>query len=953
CSEDVAVWQTDTNTAARPRVTIDEKNDLIYVAWVDDYLDVKMSVSSDGGGTFSTPTSVSDSRRNGRYDPQVEVDSSGKVYVVWADGRTGRVLRGPFNVDDTDIFISNSTDFGQSFGQNLRVNKEYSEILQAHPSLAIDGNDILHLVWDDELLYGEPSILYSSSPNGFDFTDPVFVNFTSRVTDGIGKTHQTPVIDATQSGDILFVSWAESRSGNFNIYLARSDGGEFYPAVSQFGGNHFFDDVLSFNGYRDTGEAVVLDDGNGRLDPGRLNGTDSPDTIVLAGRANLQEDLSGDGLLFYDENADGWGFDDDIVLEMPVLSYPTIEPKMKSSWDNTTGNYVSYLRLLDGFYYDVGMYGTMSIGWFDIAHAKDAGVNPENYGLENGDPVSKAEMKITYRTESGFDGTSLINVSRGLSGNISLFPIVDTGGLEETTTIDIMALGFQTIPDLKSINVSYMNDASSPANVSFNKISLWIDRGLPNKFDSYDFRIYDGSSDLAFNDSLSSFADADDLMFLDASLDGFYDLGEPLIVTSMDIDPGGQVTSAELVLPRADGPDWEPIFAPFPLNDDAGTSSQYSPSLAVDSGGGCHAVWVDYRGAIASVYFADTVADSWSPSVLDVVPAKGSVNALLDSEIRITFSEPMDSALVESSFSIFPPTAGSWNWSLEGDVAVFRPSDDLLPNATYRLEVPSSVTDLSGNHMRDRFRWQFTTATPPYIDCSVNATASTFEEIQVTCDVADAWGVASVNLSYKGVLEENHTHVNMSLIAGNATSGSWIESILAQASTGWVNFYVTAENAIGARGRYPAYEPGIVRIEDVVPPTLQQDAIESTAAGSTINFTVTASDDIGIERVILYVKPIGGTAFVPHEMLRTEGDEYYVEIVVPNQDGNLEYYLQVTDLGGNVVTLPAVNPQSEPSIIVVTGATDTSLFWVGLVVTLSILIVLMVLYLAKTEQAKD
>ncbi len=954
-SSDVAVWQSDTNSST-PSIAIDEENDIIYVAWVDDYLDIRASVSSDGGQTFSEPVTVSDSKKNGRYNPQIEADTNGKVYVVWADGRTGTIQQG-LGVDDTDIFISNSTDNGMSFGQNVRVNHVYEGILQSNPSLAIDGDDVLHVVWDDELEYGEPSILYSTSSDGLHFTEPLFVNFTSRVTDGRGTSHQTPAIEVSRGGDIIYVSWAESRSGNYNIYLARSEGAGFLPAVSLFGGNYFFDDVLTPNGHRDPGEAVVLDDGNGRLDHGRLDGTDSPDEIVLAGKANLQEDLMGESLVYFDENSDGWGLDDDIVLETPVLSYPSIEPKLKSDWDTTTGNFVNFLRLIDGFYYSVEQSETMSIGWFDIAHAKDAGLNLENFGLENDDPISRADIEVTYRTDSSYDGTSFLNISRGLSGptNVSIFPIVNTGGAAETTTIDLMFLGFRTIPDLKSINVSFTNDASSASNASFNKISLWIDRGLPGRFDSYDFRIYNGSSDLAFNDTLSSFVDSDDLMFLDASLDGRYDLGEPLIATSGDIEPGGPITSAEIVLPRADKPYWEPILTPFPVNDDTGTSPQYSPSITMDSGGGCYVVWMDYRGISTSVYFADTVADTWPPSVLDVFPGHGSANALLDTDIRITFSEPVDQLSLESSFNIFPPTAGTWNWSAEGDSAVFEPFFGLLPDVTYDLEISSTVVDISGTSMKDRFRWHFTTAKPPLVECQFNEAQSTFEDIPITCNISDEWGVVSVTLSYKGVLEENYTEANMTLVSGSDFDGSWMSVIPAQTAVGRVSFFVTAENIIGAGGRYPAYGDGIVEIEDDVPPDLlQHDAVESASAGSTVNITIRVSDDVGIERVVVYVKPIGGTAFVPHEMQRLgQTDEYYFQIETSGQSGRIEYYVQATDVGGNQVTSPSVNPQEEPYVIEVSGTEDTDTsFWIGLTVVLAIAIIVLVIYLTRSKWAK-
>lgn len=947
---DVPVWQSDVNSSARPSIALDKDSGFIYVAWVDDYLDIRASVSQDGGQSFSSPIMVSDSRKNGRYDPVIEVDSTGKVYVAWADGRTGLVQQGPFNVDDTDIFIANSTDQGQSFGQNTRVNKEYKGILQSHPSMAIDASDELHLVWDDELRYGEPSILYSRSADGFSFADSVFVNFTSWVSDGIGTVHQTPVVGLSGSGDLVYVSWAESRSGNYNIYLAKSEGDGFFPVVTHFGGDYFFDDILSYNGYRDPGEAVILDNGNGIVDPGRLDGSDSPDEVVLSGRANLQEDLSGETLLYFDENSDGWDAVDDIIQESPVLSYPSIEPKLKSEWDTTTDNFVNYLRLADAFLYEVEQSEVMSVGWFDIANAKDLDVNPENFGLENDDPVSRAEIEVTYMTDVSYDGTGTLNVSRGLASNVSIIPIANTGGAEEVSTVDLMSLGFRSIPDLKLLNVSFANDASSPSSVRFNKISLWIDRGLPGRYDLHDGVLYDGSSSPAFNDSLSSFVDGDDLMFLDTSMDGSYDLGEPLIVTSTDIDPGDSITSSEMVLPRAMGY-WEAPFAPFPLNDDEGTSSQYSPAITVDRDGGCFAVWIDYRGAIASVRYADTVPDAWAPSVVDVLPAPSQTNVLLDTEIKMTFSEPVVRSSLGTAFRVFPPTAGEWNWSNDGTTATFRPLSGLLSEATYDVEILSSVIDLSGNPMRDRFRWEFTTAKSPSVTCQVNETEDAFSEIPILCIIADEWGVVSAVTYFRGVQEENYTKGNMSLVSGSGTQGSWMVTIPAQTYVGRVSYFVTGENVIGAKGRYPLYGDGAVDILDAVAPVLQHTPVTSASAGSIENLTVSASDDVGIERIMLYVKPIDGSAFVPREMHRAgQTDDFYFLLEIPNQNGRIEYFIKVIDVGGNEVTSPTNEPLASPHAIDVRGAADASvLFWIGLVAIIVVAIALLIRFSARHE----
>ncbi|MEE9340118.1 MAG: hypothetical protein V3V21_00455, partial [Thermoplasmata archaeon] len=192
---------------------------------------------------------------------------------------------------------------------------------------------------------------------------------------------------------------------------------------------------------------------------------------------------------------------------------------------------------------------------------------------------------------------------------------------------------------------------------------------------------------------------------------------------------------------------------------------------------------------------------------------------------------------------------------------------------------------------------------------------------------------------------------NMTLVAGSDLDGSWEGVIPAQNTVGRVSFLVVAENVIGARGRYPAVGDATVDIKDIVPPDLQHEVVESASAGSTINITAWASDDVGIERVVAYVKPIGGTAFVPHEMHRLgQTAEYYVQIETPDRNGRIEYYVQATDVGGNQVTSPSVSPQNDPHVVEVSGAADTDLLlWIGLTVILAVAIIALVIYLARSK----
>jgi len=50
------------------------------------------------------------------------------------------------------------------------------------------------------------------------------------------------------------------------------------------------------------------------------------------------------------------------------------------------------------------------------------------------------------------------------------------------------------------------------------------------------------------------------------------------------------------------------------------------------------------------------------PAVLSTLPVNGQTEVPLNTQIRVAFSEAMDTASVEAAFSFHPPTAGAFEW---------------------------------------------------------------------------------------------------------------------------------------------------------------------------------------------------------------------------------------------------------------------------------------------------
>ncbi|MFQ6127973.1 MAG: sialidase family protein [Thermoplasmata archaeon] len=118
----------------------------IYIVWTDfsssDW-DIKLSASLDGGETFSAPITVNDDFTTEiQFMPWVDVDPSGKVHIAWYDNRTQQL----------EIMYANSTDFGMSFGPNLRVSDASflgERFIGDYIPLVADSWTNVHVAWCD------------------------------------------------------------------------------------------------------------------------------------------------------------------------------------------------------------------------------------------------------------------------------------------------------------------------------------------------------------------------------------------------------------------------------------------------------------------------------------------------------------------------------------------------------------------------------------------------------------------------------------------------------------------------------------------------------------------------------------------------------------------------------------------------------------------------------------
>ncbi|HKZ63653.1 MAG TPA: BNR-4 repeat-containing protein [Thermoplasmata archaeon] len=118
----------------------------IYVAWVDSRdlpttgLDVRVARSDSQGNSFGSSIRVSNTAvANSETYPSVAVGPSGTVYVAWQDDRDGMA----------DVFFSSSSDQGQTWSANVKVNDASGFTEQRYPRIEVDAQERVFLVWSD------------------------------------------------------------------------------------------------------------------------------------------------------------------------------------------------------------------------------------------------------------------------------------------------------------------------------------------------------------------------------------------------------------------------------------------------------------------------------------------------------------------------------------------------------------------------------------------------------------------------------------------------------------------------------------------------------------------------------------------------------------------------------------------------------------------------------------
>lgn len=199
----------------------------VYVAYSQEQ-HLWVSVSHDGGQTFSAASLNHNPRLRSVAAGGATVDPAGTVYFAWAGYRQPEGVTGPVN-----LYLSKSSDGGSSWQTSLLDSSAAPPacsdhkcgwaFLGAQMTLASDAGGTLYALWNSGHEAGAPQRIYfaSSTTAGASWSPRQDVSSAA-----LGVEHAFPAIVAGTAGDVR-IAWMDTRSAPYwnTLYRSSTNGG--------------------------------------------------------------------------------------------------------------------------------------------------------------------------------------------------------------------------------------------------------------------------------------------------------------------------------------------------------------------------------------------------------------------------------------------------------------------------------------------------------------------------------------------------------------------------------------------------------------------------------------------------------------------------------------------------------------------------------------------------------
>jgi len=165
---------------------------------------------------------------------------------------------------------------------------------------------------------------------------------------------------------------------------------------------------------------------------------------------------------------------------------------------------------------------------------------------------------------------------------------------------------------------------------------------------------------------------------------------------------------------------------------------------------------------------SNTPADATPPTVQSVTPPDGASNVALNTNVVVSFSEPIDcTSVTTTSFTVAAAGPVSGNIGCSGSSATFTPASALSPNTTYTVTVSTDVRDLAGNALAVAFTSSYTSV--PAVPSTPTGTTATPGNGQTTLAWPAVPGATSYNVYSSSTPPVTTASTKMNVSATGAT----------------------------------------------------------------------------------------------------------------------------------------------------------------------------------------
>jgi hypothetical protein len=210
---------TSTTTNGRPPALAVDNSDNLYLVWTtaNGGYDLYSAKSTNGGVTWSAGVKINDVAGQVWLSspPGLTADASGTLYTIWNDTRDF--------AGKSHIYFSKSTDGGSTWSANVDASQNPNGTSTVYlMGLVVDSSGALSAVWGDSREGDEWNVYFAQSTNGgTNWSAAIRVNDSTTLD-------QYQATMAVDGNDNLYTAWADSRSGNHDIYFSRWN--NQYPA---------------------------------------------------------------------------------------------------------------------------------------------------------------------------------------------------------------------------------------------------------------------------------------------------------------------------------------------------------------------------------------------------------------------------------------------------------------------------------------------------------------------------------------------------------------------------------------------------------------------------------------------------------------------------------------------------------------------------------------------------